>query len=249
MRLDFYYWAAMCPLNMEMLALLQAYSSRLEIHTYDISRHPDLAGRLRMFYPTLSVVNHRQRYFAPLRREFLERLCQGELPRQVPYRPALGRTPVAGTVLPITAENLDLAGSCTGCDGCRGWRRKAAFLEGMGLSVFGFLHMQEKRLLGGAEYVPSMQVPYAIPRDARKAFLTCVYLSDEAFDYKTTPLNALEAYLGERYESALVISDETGVFPNGDLTFFLLRGYQDLGVVAREGTYCTLHLLEKQLRT
>ena len=37
MRLDFYYWAAMCPLNMEMLALLQAYSSRLEIHTYDIS--------------------------------------------------------------------------------------------------------------------------------------------------------------------------------------------------------------------
>ena len=122
-------------------------------------------------------------------------------------------------------------------------------LEGMGLSVFGFLHMQEKRLLGGAEYVPSMQVPYAIPRHARKAFLTCVYLSDEAFDYKTTPLNALEAYLGERYESALVISDETGVFPNGDLTFFLLRGYQDLGVVAREGTYCTLHLLEKQLRT
>ena len=90
---------------------------------------------------------------------------------------------------------------------------------------------------------------YAIPRDARKAFLTCVYLSDEAFDYKTTPLNALEAYLGERYESALVISDETGVFPNGDLTFFLRRGYQDLGVVAREGTYCTLHLLEKQLRT
>ena len=167
----------------------------------------------------------------------------------VTYHPALGRTPVAGTVLPITAENLDLAGSCTGCNGCRGWRQKAAFLEGMGLSVFGFLHMQEKRLLGGAEYVPSMQVPYAIPRDARKAFLTCVYLSDEAFDYKTTPLNALEAYLGERYESALVISDETGVFPNGDLTFFLLRGYQDLGVVAREGTYCTLHLLEKQLRT
>ena len=94
-----------------------------------------------------------------------------------------------------------------------------------------------------------LQVPYAIPRDARKPDLTCVYLSDDALDYKTTPLNALEAYLGERYESALVISDETGVFPNGDLTFFLLRGYQDLGVVAREGTYCTLHLLEKQLRT
>ncbi len=249
MRLDFYYWAAMCPLNMEMLALLQAYSSRLEIHTYDISRQPDLAGRLRMFYPTLSVVNHRQRYFAPLRREFLERLCQGNSPRQVPYRPALGRTPVAGTVLPITAENLDLAGSCTGVRWLPGMEAEGGVFGGHGTFCLWFSAYAGKRLLGGAEYVPSMQVPYAIPRDARKAFLTCVYLSDEAFDYKTTPLNALEAYLGERYESALVISDETGVFPNGDLTFFLLRGYQDLGVVAREGTYCTLHLLEKQLRT
>lgn len=57
---------------------------------------------------------------------------------------------------------------------------------------------------------------------------------------------ALEAYLAERYESALVISDETGVFPNGDLAFFHQRGYQDLGVVAEEGSYCRLHLLEKQ---
>lgn len=102
MRLDFYYWAAMCPLNMEMLALLQAYSSRLEIHTYDISRQPDLAGRLRMFYPTLSVVNHRQRYFAPLRREFLERLCQGDSPGRSPITRhwAERRLPVLCSPLP-----------------------------------------------------------------------------------------------------------------------------------------------------
>lgn len=246
-KLDFYYWAAMCPLNVEMLVLLREYGNRLEIHTHDISEQPGLAGELRMFYPTLTVVNDRQRYFAPLRREFLECLCCGELPTEVPYRPSLGRTPVAGTVYPITAENLDLAGSCVGHDGCRGCGQKAVLLKRMGLSVFGFLHVRENRLLGGAEYVPSTEVPYAIPHDPRKAFLTCVYLTDEVFDYKSVPLAALEAYLAERYESALVISDESGVFPNGDLTFFHQQGYQDLGVVAQEEAYCTLHLMEKQL--
>ena len=245
MKLDFYHWAA-CPLNTEMLELLQAYDHRLEIHTHDIAKQPGLAGALGMFYPTLTVVNDCHRYVAPLRREFLERLCRGELPSELPYRQALGRTPVTGTVLPITKENVDLAGHCVGHEGCPGCRQKAALLQEMGLSVYGFLHVQGNRLLGGAEYVPSVHVPYGIPRDPGKAFLTCVYLSDEAYDYKSAPLAALEAYLAERYESALVISDETGVFPNGDLAFFHQRGYQDLGVVAEEGSYCRLHLLEKQ---
>lgn len=70
MKLDFYHWAA-CPLNTEMLELLQAYDHRLEIHTHDIAKQPGLAGALGMFYPTLTVVNDCHRYVAPLRREFL----------------------------------------------------------------------------------------------------------------------------------------------------------------------------------
>ena len=42
----------------------------------------------------------------------------------------------------------------------------------------------------------------------KRQFLTCVYLTDEVFDYKSVPLTALEAFLAERYESALVISEE-----------------------------------------
>ncbi len=248
MKLDFYHWAV-CPLNSEMLELLQAYDHRLEIHTHDLAERPGLAGVLGMFYPTLTMVNDCHRYFAPLRREFLEQLCCGQLPPVRPYRPVLGRIPVTETVLPMTEENVALAGHCVGHENCPGCRQKAALLREMGLSVYGFLHVRGNQLLGGAEYIPSVHVPYGIPRDPGKAFLTCVYLSDETYDYKSAPLAALEAYLAEQYESVLVISDETGVFPNGDLAFFRQRGYQDLGVVAEEGAYCRLHLLEKYLPT
>lgn len=246
-RVDFYYWAAQCPLNTEMLALLQEYAGRLEIHQWDISHAPALAKRLRMFYPTLTVVNGRSRYFSPLRRDFLESLCRGELPAEQPYRPRLGTEPYTGTLAAITEENYPAAGACTGAKYCRGWKDKIDFLKGLGLSVFGWMNTQSGFLLGGAEFLPSLAVPYDIPREKAAAFITCVYLSDSRWDYKSAPLAALENYLAGFYRKALVISDEAGVFPNGDLAFFRQNGYRDLGVVAEEPGYCTLHLLEKQL--
>ena len=45
MKLDFYHWAV-CPLNSEMLELLQAYDHRLEIHTHDLAERPSPAGQL-----------------------------------------------------------------------------------------------------------------------------------------------------------------------------------------------------------
>lgn len=247
MRVDFYYWAAQCPLNAEMLALLQEYAGRLEIHPWEISRAPALAKRLRMFYPTLTVVNGQFRYFSPLRRDFLESLCRGALPVERPYRPRLGTEPYTGTLAAITEGNYPVAGACTGAKCCRGWKDKIEFLKGLGLSVFGWMNTQDGALLGGAEFLPSLAAPYDIPRGEDAALISCVYLSDSRWDYKSAPLAALESYLAGTYRRALVISDETGVFPNGDLAFFRRNGYRDLGVVAEEPGYCTLHLLEKRL--
>ena len=42
------------------------------------------------------------------------------------------------------------------------------------------------------------------------------------------------------------ISDEKGVFPNGDLDFFKRNGYIDEKVIF-EDAYCKLHLLWKKL--
>lgn len=248
MTIDFYYWGAACPLNVEMLALLEEYRGRLEVASHDIGTDFGLAGRLNMFYPTLTVVNDRFRFFSPIGRAFLECLCRGELPVEKPYRPVLGRVPRVGKILPITSESYELASVCVGHAGCSGCPEKVRFLRRMGLELFGFMNVVEGRMVGGAEYVPSICVPYPIPREEGQALITCVYLSDGVYDYKSAPLEALERYLAEQYESALVISDEQGVFPNGDLGFFKRHGYEDLGIVAREEGYCTLHLLKKRLR-
>ena len=71
-------------------------------------------------------------------------------------------------------------------------------------------------------------------------------MSDETFDYKSAPLRVLEQYLSKRYKKAIVISDEEGTFPNGDLQFFKKNGYHDEEVIF-EDRYCRLHLLAKDL--
>lgn len=248
MKLDFYYWGTMCPLNFEMLEYLDTYKDRIDIKLHDISNQPALAAELHMFYPTLTVINDQYRYFAPLRESFLESVSRNILPVERPYLPIVGTKCYKGCILPITEENYALAGNCVGHSDCRSCKHKAAFLKELGLSTFGFMNVSDRQLLGGAEYVPSLCVPYAVPHDEKKAFLTCVYLSDEAYDYKSEPLLALERYLSGNYDSVLVVSDEKGIFPNGDLSFFQKHGYRDLGIIAQENGYCTLHLLEKPLK-
>ena len=150
-----------CPLNTEMLELLQAYDHRLEIHTHDIAKRP------RPCWGAWDVLSHVDGG------ERLSSICcpsapgvpgaalSRELPSELPYRPALGRTPVTGTVLPITKENVDLAGHCVGHEG-PGCRQKAA-APGDGPFCLRVSPCTGNRLLGGAEYVPSVHVPYGIP--------------------------------------------------------------------------------------
>ena len=113
--------------------------------------------------------------------------------------------------------------------------------------IFGFMNVEHDTLLGGVESVPSTLVPYDIPADETTAFITCVYLSDIQYDYKTPCLNALEKYLSSVYDRIVVVSDEIGVFPDGDLKFFQDNGYEDLGILASEDNYCTLHLMSKNI--
>jgi len=57
----------------------------------------------------------------------------------------------------------------------------------------------------------------------------------------------------ENLTAVLLINDERnamlkiGVFPNGDMAFFKRNGYSDMGIVAKEEGYCTLHMMSKNL--
>ena len=45
-------------------------------------------------------------------------------------------------------------------------------------------------------------------------------MTDAAYDYKSAPLMELEKYLAGEYKRILAISDEKGVFPNGDMQIY-----------------------------
>ena len=53
------------------------------------------------------------------------------------------------------------------------------------MDIYGFIHKNGKgELVGGVEYLPAKVIPYDIPHDDDIAFLTCVYMTDAAYDYK-----------------------------------------------------------------
>jgi hypothetical protein len=247
MEIEFYYWGVQCPLILSQLRLLEQFKSLLSIRTFDITHDFETAKRLRMFFPFLFVINDNVRHFSPVRKEFLEELVIGKIPSELPYRVALSRDPYESEISPITEESVSLAGRCTGRDCPSDCHEKYQHFMGYGVTTLGFINTENGRLLGGAEYAPSQVVPYDIPRSEDTAFITCVYLSSERFDYKSAPLKRLEALLSIRYKKAIAVTDENGVFPNGDMVFFQKNGYRDLGILSIEPGLYRLHLVEKIL--
>lgn len=248
MRLDFYYFSCQCPLNWNMLQLFHAYQGKIDVHLYDITNDWNLAERMAMFYPTLTVLNGVKRYYGPLSQSFLAQAALGKYPEEKPFIPALSDRAVMKNIEPLTLDNVSAACGCCGRKTAENCAGKLNFFHSFPQKVYGFLHRDEAgNLIGGAEYLPSAVVPYPVPRNGGTAFLTCLYLSDAEHDFKSAPLKALEQYLRQTYSRMLAISDEAGVFPNGNLNFFLRHGYRDEGVVFEDPHYCRLHLVSKQL--
>jgi len=123
-------------------------------------------------------------------------------------------------------------------------------LRETGLKNLGYLHFYEGICVGGAEFLPSKEVPYPVP-DKRddNAFLTCSYLSDDKKDYRTHPL---ERHIGELpalgFRTLSVAASERVVFPNGPLEWFTRKGFEDKGVLFEEELHeATIHHLQLRL--
>ena len=247
LRIDFYYWGMQCPLNHEMVKLLEQFKDDFNIVLHDVDKNAELVVQQRMFFPFLTVVDNKMRFFSPITRQFLMQLLNGEVIEEKPYIIQLARERYKGEIVPLTRENIHVAGKCTGREHATACRMKVDFLSNHFDGIYGYLNIENGDLLGGAEYIPSKLVPYNVPKDDKYAFLTCLYLSSSNYDYKALPLQALEVHLKKHYDKIIAISDELGVFPNGNLKWFLEQGYQDEGIISVEHNYCTLHLVSKYL--
>lgn len=247
-KIDFYYWGYQCPINSEILNLLDEFKDRFDISTYNIEKDFDLAKKQKMFFPFLTVVDGSERYKAPIHRNFLDKLFNGEKNVELPYIIEHGTKLYKANIIPLTKNNISLVSSkCTLANSCEFCIKKADFLSKYCDEVFGFINVEDEKVLGGVEYVPTTIVPYDIPKSDDFAFLTCLYHSSTEYDYKHYPFIELEKYLKNKYRRIFAITDEVGTFPNGDLKWFLDHGFIDEGVIAIEENYCKLHLVYKDL--
>lgn len=248
MTLEFYYFSYQCPLNDNMIQLLNDYRNKIDIALYDISDNSLLAKKMNIFFPTLIVLDKKKRYYSPLRKSFLEQVANGIYPQENPFLPAISQTFIKEIIEPLYLDQVDIACDCCGNKTFKNCKRKKEFLKQYDLNIYGFIHKNMNgELVGGVEYLPARVIPYDIPHDEHTAFLTCVYMTDSTYDYKSAPLMELEEYLSNSYKRIIAISDEKGIFPNGNLDFFAKNGFKDDGIIFEDENYCRLHLMAKDL--
>lgn len=254
--IDFYYWNNQCPYNFEIINILTSLknSTDYSITLNDISEDAPIAQKLNMYSPTLLVFNKTLRWNGPIRLDDIHSIAEGKIPEKRPYKLALSSKDFSGTLKFLTEDTVYETCTCCspGCDKtiCSG---KASWIKSIkdkyNLPHLGFLNFSGNICAGGAEFVPSLEVPYAVPKDEHTAFLTCSYLSDNIWDYRSKPLRSLEASLPDLGFSKLVaIASEEVLFPNGTLEWFVSRGYKDSGkVFCEERDSASMHIVEKQL--
>ena len=248
MRINFYHFGVQCPIIYEMLQLFQNDTMDI-VKCIDISNDISLAPQ-PMYYPFLTIIDEKIFWYAPLTLSILEQIRDGKLVKDTPYQIIQSTNVIRGEILYLTDETIiDNLSGCTMCKACGQINAKRAFLQSQQMRFYGILHKYQGKIVGGAEWLPSMKVPYPIPKDNTYAFITCVYHSSENYDYKAYPLAILEKELSKNYQKIFVISDEIGIFPNGPMSWFIRQGYKDLGIVQEIADYACLHLMSKDLKS
>lgn len=255
-NIDFYYWGDQCPYNSSIRRLLATIKNdfRYSINEFDISDQPALAAQLNMYSPTLLVFNKHLRWNGPITEKIIDLISKGTFPQRDAYVVKNSDHLIRGTTIPLTEETvLDTYQPC-GCLGKSCCTDKALWIKNIRNNFFvphlGILHYYQGICVGGAEFVPSLAVPYPIPKAEDIAFLTCSFLSDRSADYRSLPLQVLEGELPKHgFNSLLAIASEDVVFPNGTLQWFIDRGYQDHGQIHyEENDFARMHLIKKFLK-
>lgn len=255
-KIDFYYWGDQCPHNSLLRDLLNKLmcNEKFNISFYDISKEHDMARRMNMYSPTLIVFDNKIRWNGPISLNIIQSIAQGNIPECKSYKVDLGRHIIKGNIKMLTEKNVfDTCICCAPWEKANCCSSKAEWIKQIrkefNLPHLGVLHYYNNKCVGGAEFVPSLAVPYPIIKDKDIAFLTCSFLSEEDYDFKSYPLKKLEEELVLlNYKSLVAIVSEDVVFPNGTLNWFKEKGYVDLGeVYYEERDFARMHLVKKDL--
>lgn len=250
LQIDFYYFGYSCPINLESIELLKSLdSSKFEVSIINIDNNVEIAKPLNIYSPFLTIFDKKLRWHGPLTNKIINDIYNNNISEEKPFILNQSKIKFKGEILKLNTDNVYLIkNGCTMTDCNNSCKKKAQFMINKSDTTFwGFLTLKDGQVVGGAEYLPSLTVPYNIPKNKDTALITCLYHSSDKFDYKYYPLKALENHLASKYKKIIAITDELGTYPNGTLGQFLSYGYKDEGILYQDGNYATLHLVSKTL--
>lgn len=255
--IDFYYWGLQCPHNYSNIQVLKTIQDNyhIEVNYYDLASHHELAESLHIYSPTMTIFDNDLRWTGPITYKLVENYISGILPKRTPYLVESENIYTEGTYQVFTPhQHKSIENLCCFHNYPNSSEEKAKWLKEImdkyELKHLGILHYLESKCVGGAEFIPSLEVPYGIPKSSEIAFITCVYSSDQKYDYKKYPLMILEKELVNMgYDGVYLIASERVAFPNGPMTWFTDQGYSDCGLLFYEkNDDANQHLMYKKLK-
>ena len=183
--IDFYYWGTQCPYNYSNIQVLKEIEEKyqVEVNYIDISGNYDIAAKLNLYSPTLTVLDKQIRWTGPITVDLIEKYLKGETPKRNPYIVKSENKRVDGELkLLVPKRAQDIKKLCCSKNCLNSYEEKGIWLNSImnkySTNCLGVLHYVDEECVGGVEYVPALEVPYDIPKS--KLFLICIYSSKKA---------------------------------------------------------------------
>jgi hypothetical protein len=112
---------------------------------------------------------------------------------------------------------------------------KREWASQFGETPLGYLAYDGEFPVGGVEYLRANQIPFPVPgKQATTAFITCLYSTEGADDYRGHLLeHALEQLACEGYPRVQVISGRRQAYPNGPSALFQAQGLMEVAELDR----------------
>jgi hypothetical protein len=213
------------------LRAAEQLSSTIDI--LDVTHHPDLASRYRLFFPFMVLIDDKFRLPSPTPAWELVQIAKGVLaaPRSAPVIPRPQAR--ADKFLPLTIQNI--AETCSLCMPpyeAQGCQTKISWAIDMSSripdGILGITAYQGDQIVGVAEFLPAPVIPYPLPeKSPQTAFITCLYGADDGPDYRGHVLEHLIQNVREfGYQELQVIAGVQMPYPNGPESFFLQYGFE-----------------------
>ncbi len=248
-RIQVLHFGGQCPWHQWVIEQGRQAARELgaEFLVRDVTHHPELAEKHRMFFPFMTVIDDCQRIPSPVLAAELvamvEQPSNQEPAPAMPYGTTVGEAAIKALTPATVPATIPL---CIRGVQPIAARQKVRWAQQMMAryrdSLLGFLACQGQEARGAVEFLPANLVPYPLPqKDPSIAFITCIYPTQRDVDHKSPVLAKLIQYLWEAgYARLQVVAGRWTHYPNGPASFFRQHGFFERGELDRitltEGT-------------